>query len=324
MCDITLCLGPSYVEDFQHAMTYRCTNAEELALLRRMIYRNALRCKPSAELSHTFPTRYNDPSSSPWFVSYISPRYTEHLGMELDWATLTKHLMNLDPSQLVTVVTAEVAAKKAAEIIALEAEARLHGGKTGQGRSTQQQQPQRSMPPAAAAPSVAPAKAQTAKSPGVQTAQPAGRQVAQEANKTAARPGSGAPALAAVSKPCDTRPVSAAATAAAGGPVLQGQARPPGAAPAPSPPINPAGATPGKVVGSAAVEAPTAAGTGSAGPTLLEACVHCLKAREEVEHGLLFCARCQVAAYCSAACQKAHWRQHKPHCTPAGPRVPLT
>ncbi|GFH20966.1 hypothetical protein HaLaN_18178, partial [Haematococcus lacustris] len=147
------------------AMTYRCTNAEELALLRRMIYRNALRCKPSAELSHTFPTRYNDPSSSPWFVSFISPRYTEHLGMELDWATLTKQLMKLDPSQPVTVVTAEVAAKKAAEIIALEAEARLHGGKTGQSRSIQQQQPQRNMPPAAAAPPVAPAKAQAAKWP---------------------------------------------------------------------------------------------------------------------------------------------------------------
>ncbi|KAJ9528735.1 hypothetical protein QJQ45_020637 [Haematococcus lacustris] len=293
MCDITLCLGPSYVEDFQHAMTYRCTNAEELALLRRMIYRNALRCKPSAELSHTFPTRYNDPSSSPWFVSFISPRYTEHLGMELDWATLTKQLMKLDPSQPVTVVTPEVAAKKAAEIIALEAEARLHGGKAGQSRSIQQQQPQRSMPTAAAAPPIAPAKAQAAKSPGVQTAQPAGRQVAQEANKTAAQPGSGAPALAAVSKPCDTWPVSAAATAAAGGPVLQGQARPPGAAPAPSPTINLAGATPRNVVGSAAVEAPTAAVTASAGPTLLKACVHCLKAREEVEHGLLFCARCQ-------------------------------
>ncbi|KAJ9527742.1 hypothetical protein QJQ45_000416 [Haematococcus lacustris] len=136
-------------------------------------------------------------------------------GMELDWATLRKQLMKLDPSQPVTVVTAEVAAKKAAEIIALEAEARLHGGKTGQSRSTQQQQLQRNMPPAAAAPPVAPAKAQAAKSSGVQTAQPAGRQVAQEANKTAAQPGSGAPALAAVSKPCDTRPVSAAATAAA-------------------------------------------------------------------------------------------------------------
>ncbi|KAJ9527741.1 hypothetical protein QJQ45_000415 [Haematococcus lacustris] len=51
--------------------------------------------------------------------------------MELDLATLTKQLMKLDPSQPVTVVTADVAAKKAAEIIALEAEARLHGGKAG-------------------------------------------------------------------------------------------------------------------------------------------------------------------------------------------------
>ncbi|KAL6761669.1 hypothetical protein V8C86DRAFT_2432795 [Haematococcus lacustris] len=86
--------------------------------------------------------------------------------------------MKLDSSQPGTGVNAEYAAKKAADIIALMAEARLHGA----------------LP-------VTPVKAETVKSPGVQTAQPAGRQVAIEANKTVAIPGSGAPALAAVSKP---------------------------------------------------------------------------------------------------------------------------
>ncbi|GFH18286.1 hypothetical protein HaLaN_15060 [Haematococcus lacustris] len=143
-----------------------------------MIYHNAMKLNPSSKHTHTLPAIYNDPSRSPWFSSFISPLYTEHLGPTYQWNAWWEYFQSMQKAPVET--------------------------RTGPWAV-------RVAPPAA------PAKAQAAKSTGVQTAQPAGRQVAQEANKTAARPGSGAPALAAVSEPCDTRPVSAAATAAAGG-----------------------------------------------------------------------------------------------------------
>jgi len=29
---------------------------------------------------------------------------------------------------------------------------------------------------------------------------------------------------------------------------------------------------------------------------------------------LLMCTACHTVAYCSKDCQRAHWKQHKPHC----------
>ncbi|GFH29363.1 hypothetical protein HaLaN_28009, partial [Haematococcus lacustris] len=47
-----------------------------------MIFRNALRCKPTSSQKRCLPQLFNDPSGSPWFASYLSPRYAEHLGGE--------------------------------------------------------------------------------------------------------------------------------------------------------------------------------------------------------------------------------------------------
>ena len=49
-----------------------------------------------------------------------------------------------------------------------------------------------------------------------------------------------------------------------------------------------------------------------------EACWACGATSGTVEGGVLkSCARCRVAKYCSAACQKANWKLHKPNCVPA-------
>ena len=37
--------------------------------------------------------------------------------------------------------------------------------------------------------------------------------------------------------------------------------------------------------------------------------------------GLKACARCQSVRYCSVACQRAHWRAHKPSCSEAAPKA---
>ncbi|KAJ9528155.1 hypothetical protein QJQ45_005796 [Haematococcus lacustris] len=58
----------------------KCTHWDELMLLRRMIFRNALRCKPTSSQKRCVPQLFNDPSGSPWFASFLSPRYAEHLG----------------------------------------------------------------------------------------------------------------------------------------------------------------------------------------------------------------------------------------------------
>ncbi|KAL6758703.1 hypothetical protein V8C86DRAFT_2589402 [Haematococcus lacustris] len=58
----------------------KCTHRDELTLLRRMIFRNALRCKPTSSQKRCVPQIFNDPSTSPWFASYLCPRYAEHLG----------------------------------------------------------------------------------------------------------------------------------------------------------------------------------------------------------------------------------------------------
>ena len=35
------------------------------------------------------------------------------------------------------------------------------------------------------------------------------------------------------------------------------------------------------------------------------------------EAGTVRCSRCKTARYCSASCQQAHWKVHKPSCSPA-------
>ncbi|GFH13548.1 hypothetical protein HaLaN_09451, partial [Haematococcus lacustris] len=55
----------------------------------RMIFRNALRCKPTSSQKHCLPQLFNDPSRSPWFASYLSPRYAEHLGGEEGFELMT-------------------------------------------------------------------------------------------------------------------------------------------------------------------------------------------------------------------------------------------
>ncbi|GFH12926.1 hypothetical protein HaLaN_08708 [Haematococcus lacustris] len=39
-----------------------------------------MKLKPCSKRTHNLPAIYNDPSRSPWFSSFISPLYTEHLG----------------------------------------------------------------------------------------------------------------------------------------------------------------------------------------------------------------------------------------------------
>ncbi|KAL6761558.1 hypothetical protein V8C86DRAFT_2531656, partial [Haematococcus lacustris] len=60
--------------------TLTCTHRDELMLLRRMIFCNALRCKLTSSQKRCVPQLFNDPSRSPWFASYVCPRYAEHLG----------------------------------------------------------------------------------------------------------------------------------------------------------------------------------------------------------------------------------------------------
>ncbi|GFH12214.1 hypothetical protein HaLaN_07854, partial [Haematococcus lacustris] len=55
----------------------------------RMIFRNALRCKPTSSQKRCLPQLFNDPSRSPWFASYLSPRYAEHLGGEEGFELMT-------------------------------------------------------------------------------------------------------------------------------------------------------------------------------------------------------------------------------------------
>ncbi|KAJ9528731.1 hypothetical protein QJQ45_020639 [Haematococcus lacustris] len=88
------------VDDFQQYMmphmpqgkpfhTLKCTHRDELMLLRRMIFRNALRCKPTSSQKRCVPQLFNDPSISPWFASYLSPRYAEHLGGQEGFELMT-------------------------------------------------------------------------------------------------------------------------------------------------------------------------------------------------------------------------------------------
>ncbi|GFH18288.1 MYND-type domain-containing protein, partial [Haematococcus lacustris] len=88
------------VDDFQQYMmphmpqgkpfhTLKCTHRDELMLLRRMIFRNALRCKPSSSQKRCVPQHFNDPAMSPWFASYLSPRYAEHLGGQEGFELMT-------------------------------------------------------------------------------------------------------------------------------------------------------------------------------------------------------------------------------------------
>lgn len=41
-------------------------------------------------------------------------------------------------------------------------------------------------------------------------------------------------------------------------------------------------------------------------------CNYCLISADKLK----MCAKCKMAWYCSAECQKKHWKQHKPNCTP--------
>lgn len=41
-------------------------------------------------------------------------------------------------------------------------------------------------------------------------------------------------------------------------------------------------------------------------------CENCGKLREQTK--LFKCGGCKMSSYCSAACQKAHWKIHKPKC----------
>ena len=43
-------------------------------------------------------------------------------------------------------------------------------------------------------------------------------------------------------------------------------------------------------------------------------CLSCGAGHGPSNEGLLICGGCQVAYYCSAACQRQHWRQHKAAC----------
>ena len=40
-------------------------------------------------------------------------------------------------------------------------------------------------------------------------------------------------------------------------------------------------------------------------------CAQCGKSAAAMEGGGKLCARCHAVCYCSAACQKAHWKVHK-------------
>ncbi|GFH05763.1 MYND-type domain-containing protein [Haematococcus lacustris] len=69
-----------YIPQDEPFHTLKCTHRDVLMLLRRMIFRNALRCKPTSSQKRCLPQLFNDPAMSPWFASYLSPRYAEHLG----------------------------------------------------------------------------------------------------------------------------------------------------------------------------------------------------------------------------------------------------
>jgi hypothetical protein len=47
-------------------------------------------------------------------------------------------------------------------------------------------------------------------------------------------------------------------------------------------------------------------------------CYSCGKVAAEGKR-LSRCSRCQVAQYCDAACQRAHWKKHKPLCCQVAP-----
>ena len=44
------------------------------------------------------------------------------------------------------------------------------------------------------------------------------------------------------------------------------------------------------------------------------ACAQCGKSAAAMEGGGKLCARCHAVCYCSAACQKAHWKAHRKPC----------
>ena len=45
-------------------------------------------------------------------------------------------------------------------------------------------------------------------------------------------------------------------------------------------------------------------------PLELPSCAHCQKSGVKLKA----CSKCHAAQYCSTACQRAHWRAHKPAC----------
>ena len=48
------------------------------------------------------------------------------------------------------------------------------------------------------------------------------------------------------------------------------------------------------------------------------ACANC----ERINPKMSSCARCGLVKYCGRDCQSAHWKEHKPQCTPKADRVP--
>jgi hypothetical protein len=74
-----------------------------------------------------------------------------------------------------------------------------------------------------------------------------------------------------------------------------------------------AGASAGGVESAAAAAAPTPPATARADPRCCAAC----GAAPAGGAALRACARCRRARYCGAACQRTHWKAHKPACNAA-------
>jgi hypothetical protein len=50
-------------------------------------------------------------------------------------------------------------------------------------------------------------------------------------------------------------------------------------------------------------------------PHDMSKCAYCEESPSNAAFTLRRCGRCRGVAYCSAGCQKEHWRAHKPHCS---------